>query len=160
MLTWWSESLFQFFRPGSRPNTADHVYKTDHPGLQKIHDAVTEAGITAPIVPSKLSNEFQLDELHVLQLEEDISIHSRLASDRNEIMFTAITHSEQSMFQHEKKAESIPVWNIAGINHYVISNTYNLIVTWVTENIECTISADCPEEDVYRLIESIYTSED
>lgn len=160
VLTWWSDSLFQFFRPGSRPNIEEYVYKTDHPGLQEIYDAVTGAGITAPIVPSQLSDEFKLKELHVFQLEEDISIHSRLANDRNEILFTANTCSEQSMFQHEKKAENIPVWNIAGIDHYVISNNQTLIVTWVTENIECSISADCPEEDVYSLICSIYTSED
>ena len=93
-------------------------------------------------------------------MEEDISINSRLVSDRYKIIFTAITHSDQSMFQHEKKAESIAVWNIADIDHYVISNNKTLIVTWVIENIECSITTDCPEEDVYRLIKSIYTSED
>jgi hypothetical protein len=68
----------------------------------------------------------------------------------------AIAHSQQSMLQHEKKAENITVWNIANIDHYVIFNNQTLIVTWVTENIECSISADCPEEDVYKLIYSIY----
>ena len=160
VLTWWSDSLFQFFRPGSRPNVEEYIFKTNHPGLQEIHDAVTEAGITVPIVPSQLSDEFKLEELKVSQLEEDTSLFARLESDRKEILITAITHSEQAMLQHEKKAESITVWNIADIDHYVISNNQTLIVTWVTENIECTISADCPEEDVYRLIYSIYTSED
>ena len=160
VLTWWSNSLFQFFRPGSKANIEEYIFKTNHPGLQEIHDAVTEAGITVPIVPSQLPDGFILEELKVSQLEEDISIHSRLASDQNKIIFTAITHSDQSLFQHEKKGENIVVWNIADIDHYVISNNQTLIVTWVTENIECTISADCPEEDVYSLIYSIYTSED
>ena len=160
VLTWWSDNLFQVFRPGSRPNVEEYVYKTNHPGLQEIHDAVTEAGITAPIVPSQLSGEFKLKELKVSQLEKDTFVYACLASGHNQIMFTATTHSEQAMLQHEKKAESITVWNIAGIDHYVISNNQTLIVTWVTENIECSISADCPEEDVYSLICSIYTSED
>ena len=160
VLTWWSDSLFQFFRPGSKPNVEEYVYTTNHPGLQEIHDAVTEAGITTPIVPSKLSDEFKLTEHCIFQLEEDISINSRLVSDRYKIIFTAITHSDKSMFQHEKKAESIAVWNIADIDHYMISNNQTLIVTWVTDNIECAITTDCPEEDVYRLICSIYTSED
>ena len=160
LLTWWSDSLFQFFRPGSKPNIEEYVYKTDHPGLQEIYDAVTEAGITVSIVPSKLSDEFKLEELQMLQLKEDISIHACLLSDHNRIIFTAITHSEQSMLQHEKKAESISVWNIAGIDHYVISNNNTFIITWITDNVECTITTDCPEEDVYKLICSIYTSED
>ena len=160
VLTWWSDSLFQFFRPGSRPNVQEYIFKTNHPGLQEIHDAVTEAGITVPIVPSQLSDEFKLEDLQILQFEEDTSLFTRLVSDRNEILFTAITHSEQAMLQHEKKAESIAVWNIADIDHYVIFNNQTLIVTWVTENVECSITTDCPEEDVYRLIYSIYTSED
>ena len=79
VLTWWSDSLFQFFRSGSKPNIEEYVYKTDHPGLQEIHDAVTEAGITAPIIPSKLSDEFQLVELKVFPAPDDISIHTHLA---------------------------------------------------------------------------------
>ena len=160
VLTWWSDSLFQLFRPGSKPNIEEFVYQTDHPGLQEIYDTVVDAGITAQIVPSDLSDEFQLTELKIAYLQGDVSLHTRLATDRNEILLTIISHSQESMFQHEKKAESITVWNIAGIDHYVISNNKTLIVTWVTENIECTITTDCPEEDVYRLIESIYTSED
>lgn len=160
VLTWWSDSLFQFFRPGSRPNVEEYIFKTNHPGLQEIHDAVTAIGITIPIVPSQLSDEFKLEDLQILQFEEDTSLFTRLVSDRNEILFTAITHSEQAMLQHEKKAESITVWNIADIDHYVIFNTDTFIITWVTDNIECTITTDCPEEDVYGLICSIYTSED
>ena len=156
VLTWWSDSLFQFFRPGSRPNIEEYVFKTNHPGLQEIYYAVTEIGITAPIVPSELSDNFRLTELKTFPSPEDASIYARLASGHNEILFTAITHSEQSMLQHEKKAENVSVWNIAGIDHYVLSNTDTFILTWIAENIECTITTDCPEEDVYRLIYSIY----
>lgn len=160
VLTWWSDSLFQFFRPGSKPNIDEYVYKTDHPGLQEIYHAVTEAGVTVPIVPRKLSGEFELVELKTKQLQGDVSIHARLTSNRNKILFMAIVHSQHSMLQHEKMAKNIAVWNTAGIDHYVISNNNTWIITWVTDNIECTITTDCPEEDVYRLINSIYTSED
>ena len=160
VLTWWSDSLFQLFNPGSKPNVEEYVFKTDHPGLQQIYDAVAEAGVTVPIVPQKLSDSFQLTEHYLFQLQEDISIHSRFISDYNEIIFSTITHSQQSMLQHEKTPDNVTVWNIAGIDHYVLSNTDTYIITWVTGNTECTITTDCPEEDVYRLIKSIYTSED
>ena len=160
VLTWWSDSLIQLFRPSQKPNIEEFEYKTDHPGLQQIYDAITEAGITEQIVPSSLSDEFKLSELKILQMQEDISVYTRLRSDSNEILFMAVSHSEQAMLQHEKKAENVSVWNIANVDHYVISNNNTWIITWVTDNIECTITTDCPEEDVYRLIESIYTSED
>ena len=159
VLSWWSDSLFQVFRPGSKPNTEEYVFKTDHPGLQKIYDAVTEVGITTPIVPSKVPSEFELLELEVTQFQNDSFLYSRLASSRNEIQFTAVTHHDQTMFQHEKMSSSIAVWNISGIDHYVMSNTDTWIITWVTDSVECTVTTDCPEEDVYKLICSIYTSE-
>ena len=159
VLTWWSDSLFQFFRPNSKPNIEAYVYKTDHPGLQQIYDAVTEAGVTVPIVPMNLSDEFKLTELKIFPSPDDISIHTRLTNNHNDILFTIIAHNQQAMLQHEKKDESITVWSTAGIDHYVLSNNNTWIITWVTENIECSITTDCPEEDVYKLINSIYTSE-
>lgn len=160
VLTWWSDSLFQFFRPGSKPNIEEYVYQTNHPGLQQIYDAVTEAGITAPIVPSELSNEFQLAEHYILQLEENTTTYACLTSDHNKILFMAIAHNGQAMLQHEKTPDNVSIWNIAGIDHYVLFNTDTFIITWITDNIECTITTDCSEEDVYRLLYSIYTSED
>lgn len=160
ILAWWSDSLFQLFRPNSRPNVEEYLFKTDHPGLQQFYDTVAEAGITAPIVPQNLSAEFQLIESEALQLGGATTIYARLISDCYEIIFMAVAQNQQTLFQHEKRNESIAVWNLAGIDHYVLSNTDTWIITWVTENIECTITTDCPEEDVYRLIKSIYTSED
>ena len=133
VLTWWSDSLFQFFRPGQKPNIEEYEYKTDHPGLQQIYDAVTEVGITEQIVPSSLSDEFELLELKIAQMQDDISVYTILKSNSNKILFTAIAHSDQAMLQYEKKPESIAVWNIANIDHYVLSNTDTFIITWITE---------------------------
>lgn len=160
ILSWWSNSLFQLFRPGDKPNAEEYVYNTDHPGLQQIYDTVVGLGITEPIVPQQLSAEFQLTESEALQLGGDTTIYARFTSNRNEIIFVASVQSQQTLLQHEKRAESIAVWDLNGIDHYVISNTDTWVITWVADNIECTVTTDCPEEDVYRLIKSIYTLED
>ena len=101
LLVWWSDSLLQLFRPGSKPNVEEYVFKTDHPGLQQLYDTVAEAGITAPIVPQKLSAEFQLTESEAFQLGEDITIYARLANDSDEIIFMAIVQNQESLLQHE-----------------------------------------------------------
>lgn len=159
VLSWWSDSVFQFFTPGKQMRTRPSVFETDHPGLQEIYNTVTELGITEPIVPRELSTEFELTELKVLQMFDDTSIHCRFANKKYRILFTIIIHSKQAMFQHEKAAENASVWELAGAEHYVVSNTKELIVTWVANNIECTITTDCPKEDIYDFIKSIYTSE-
>ena len=53
---------------------------------------------------------FEPDESCEIVDTEDISIHARLASDCSEILFMAIAQNQQSMLQHEKKAESVAVF--------------------------------------------------
>ena len=159
VLGWWSDSVFQFISPGEKPVTRSIVFQTDHPGLQEIYDTVTELGITQQIVPQELSEEYELTELKAVQMFDDTFIHACLTDQHNNILFNVIVHSNQATLQCEKTAENISVWDLSGVEHYVISNTEDTTVTWVTNNIECTIAADCPEEDVYDFIKSIYTSE-
>lgn len=160
VLGWWSDSVFRVFVPGEKPLVQDYVYETDHPGLQQIYDAVTELGITQQIVPQKLSKEFELTEIKTLHFLGDTTIYAHLASNNHEYAFSAVVHSDQPMYHHEKTEDNISVWELVGTEHYVISNTEDLTVTWVVGNIECTVITDCPIEDTYVLIKSIYTSED
>lgn len=159
VLTWWSESAFRLFHPGKQITTQPYMYETNHPGLQQIYDAVTELGISEPIVPRKLSGEYTLTELRTDQVFEDTFVYACLASGNNEVLFTVTIQNKQALLQHEKNAENASIWSLAGIEHYVVSNNEDFIITWVTDNIECTITTDLPEEDVFRLINSIYTSE-
>ena len=160
VLGWWSDNVFRVFTPGEKPATRSIVFQTDHPGLQEIYDTVTELGITQQIVPQDLSEEFELTELKVVQMLDDTFIHARLTDHHNVILISLIVHSNQATLQYEKTAENVSVWDLSGVEHYLISNTAEQIVTWVTGNIECTVITDCPEEDVYDFIKSIYTSEE
>lgn len=160
VLSWWSDSAFQFFNPGKQPNTHIYVYETDHPGLQQLYDTVTELGITDPIVPRQIPEDFSLIEIKTKQMREHFSIDASFTKDNQSILISVIVHSNNSAFQHEKDHQNVFIWELAGHNHYVISNQGTWNVTWVTNGIECTIITDCPEEDVYKIIKSIYTSED
>lgn len=159
VLGWWSDSMFKLITPGKQMRTQPYVFETDHPGLQELYDTVTELGITQQIVPQELSKEFELTEIKKFEFTGETSIFAHLIDNDKEILFTVIIHNSQAMLQHEKTPEDVPVWELAGVEHYVISNTDELIITWVMDNIECTVTTDCPEEDVYDFIKSIYASE-
>ena len=159
VLGWWSDSVFQFITPGKQPHMQDYVYETDHPGLQQLYDTVKKAGITTPIVPRRMSLEFELTDLKSKQIQEDTFIDAHFTKGEHSVLVSIIGHSDEAAFQHEKDPEYIDIWGINGCNHYVIANEEQWIVTWINEGIKCTIVADCPEEDVYDMIKSIYTSE-
>ena len=73
-------------------------------------------------------------------------------------LISIIVNNEGYNLRLEKNPEVVSIWNFAGIEHAVISNTENCSVSWIIDRIECTVVTNC-KEDVYNLIKSIYTSE-
>ena len=159
VLSWWSDSLFRFFAPGKQPNTHTYVFETDHPGLQEIFNAVTELGITDPVVPTWVPDGFELTELKVHQALDFSAIHAHLINKDHQLLLSFVVNQDSTNFQHEKDNEPVNILELSGYDHYMISNNGEQIVTWMAYGIECTITTDCTEEDAYRIVKSIYTSE-
>ena len=161
VLSWWSDSTFQLFRPGEQPNTHEYVYQTDHPGLRHLYDAVTELGITDPVVPRWIPEGFELLELNSYPMDGHVMIYTLFSSEDAEILITITKYEDFSKtLQYEKNTGDVTIWDLGGTEYYVLSNTNNCTVAWFTNGSECSLSADCPEEDVYKILKSIYTSED
>lgn len=159
VLCWWSDSVFQLFTPGKHPTVQEYVYETDHPGLQQIYDTVAELGITEPVVPRYISKEFELIELKTYQMTGHTSIYANLASDERNVSITITICGTQNSLTHEKSMSDVSIWDLAGREHYILNNNNELIVTWIAAGLECTVIADCSQEEVYRIIKSIYTLE-
>ena len=161
VLTRWTDRMFQFFDPGEQEFAAeDYEFRTDNPDLQKIYDAVTELGVTQPVVPMWIPSGYILKDLVVFDFEEDTSVFACLTNEDNCILITITVITGETSFQHEKNLQNVKVLELSGIEHYIISNVNEKIVTWMTNGIECSIVADCQEEDLNRLLESIYIPED
>lgn len=159
VLSWWSDSVFRFFAPGKQPNTHTYVYETDNPGLQQLFDVVTELGITDPVVPRWVPDGFELTEIKTHHALDFSAIHAHLKSKDHQLLLSFVINNDKTNFQHEKDNESVYIWELSGYDHYMISNKGEYIVTWMAYGIECTITTDCSEEDAYKIVKSIYTSE-
>lgn len=159
IISWWSDSVFQLLTPGKQPLTQPYVYETDHPGLQQIYDAVTELGVTEPIVPMWVPKEFVLVELKVYPFLEGSVISAQMETTNQHLLISYVINKENTIFQHEKDLSDLQIWDLAGLEHYMVSNNNEHIITWYTNRIEGAVTTDCTEEDVYRIIKSIYTLE-
>ena len=158
VIGWWNDSVFRFVKPGETPIEEEYVFKTDHPGLQQIYDAVADLGVTVPVVPTDLSKEYELTELKVYHMNGKVAITACLANGLNKYLISIVVHNDSDNLRLEKSTERVSVWDFAGIEHAVMFNTENCSVSWIIDRIECTVVTNC-KEDVYNLIKSIYTSE-
>ena len=161
VLSRWTDSIFSFFSAGESPeNVGAYVFRTDDPGLQRIYEAVTELGITDPVVPMWLPDGFEVKEVKNYEFEKDKSLAVEIANYDSFVILTVNVHSDIVPFQHEKDTESVKIVEVAGIEHYLMSNAGKHNITWIIDNIECSIATDCEEEEVHRILNSIYTPED
>lgn len=159
ILARWTDSVFEFFIPGNTNSQPQYVFETDHPGLQQIYEAVVEMGIDAPVVPTWVPEEYELDEVKVIKEPTESTLLAKLQSKENTISFFVVVQNMESPRNHVKDAEKVEIFEAAGIEHYLISNNERINATWLLKNIECSVVTDC-QEDIYKILKSIYTTEE
>lgn len=160
VLSRWTDSIFSFFAAGESPETVgEYVFQTDDPGLQKIYEAVTELGITDPVVPMWLPEGFEVREVKNIHTIDDAMVFAYVADEKNYICLTLTKKYMDMSFQYEKDIENVEIVEVNGIEHYCITNKDSVTITWIASGLECVIITDCEEEEIYRLLESIYTPE-
>lgn len=160
MLARWTDSVFEFFSPSDPNDQPEYVFKTDHPGLQRIYDAVAEMGITDPVVPMWVPDGYVLQDMRILRQSVDTTILAGLTKENKYMFFNIIVHSEEMFYKHEKDAKNVTIIELNGVQHYVMSNFEEHIVAWVIDSVECSLITNCHEEELHSVLESIYTMEE
>lgn len=157
MLARWTDSVFEFFNPaeehGQQP---EYVFKTDHPGLQQIYDAVVEMGITDPVVPMWVPEGYVLQDMCTLRQSADETILAGLTVENGYIFLNITIHGDESSFKYEKDTQTVTIVELNGVSHYIINNLDERRATWIKDGVECSIATNCQEEELYKLLRSIY----
>ena len=160
-LTKWTDEFFGFFREEEDTfRLEDYEFRTDNPGLQQIYDAVTELGVTIPAVPMWLPEGYELAECTTVETPAKKYIHARFLNNENAcVLQINVLHTEGAK-DYFKDEIPVQVYEKCGMKHNVIRNTENWSVTWTKDNIECSITLNCPEEALRRILGSIFVTED
>lgn len=157
----WSESIFELFSPGyQNDNEVEYVFKTDHPGLQQVYDAVSELGVTEPVVPTWLPEELQLIEIDTKNVSKDRGIVAAFESASYFVVFRMDISSGTSPSEYHKNEANVKKYEKGGVTHYLMENSDNCTIVWSRSNIECALSMNCQEDTILQILESIYGLED
>lgn len=156
----WSDSIFQLFSREHRGRSSDgYVFRTDNPGLQELYDTVSQLGVTVPVIPMWLDGEYQLVECKVTELPNAVKVRATmLCADKSAIFEMSIYSEPISREYHKNVPDAVP-YESNGIFHHIFQNRDLWAVVWERDNVECFISVDY-QEDVHRVINSIYTTEE
>lgn len=152
----WNDKLFWIESPGSPVEAPEgYVFQTDNPGLQQLYDAVTELGITAPVVPMWLPEGSELVHLDTLISEENVKLRALFRTDGIDVTFfiKTMNYLDTSLRKNETKPE---IWCFMGREHFFVSNDVSAKVAWSTGEHEISVFAPLEKRCLYKIVKSIY----
>lgn len=161
-LTKWTDNVFAIFGPSNADDVArqEYVFQTDNPGLQEVYDEVAGMGVTVPVVPMKLPDGAELDELKVTHTRTRTYIYARLVTENAEFILEYSLYGTDVLREYSWDTTGAEDYECNGIHHDIVNNDGNYAAVWSRENLECSVIVDCQEDVLYDILDSIYTTED
>ena len=157
----WTDSIFEFFNSGTPDDPQpEYVFKTDNPGLQEVYDAITELGVTDPVVPMWLPEGYELEEYKLVEMPTMIELHARFIDRNYSMVLTVNIYNEEQSFEYIKDGTDIVYYECSGTSHHIMRNNDRWVVAWTKSHMECAFTIDCQEDILYKILESIYKVEE
>ena len=158
----WTESIFELISQRNQEGytSKEHVFQTDHPGLQELYEVVTELEVTAPVVPMWLDERYILEYYDRITTPAYTKITAYFSNGEIEAVYELSIYSDNIPREFHKNGVDVETHESNGIIHYLFRNINTWSIVWIKDNLECTLSLDCQKDDVYRIIDSIYAMEE
>ena len=151
----WNDKIFWIESPGTPVDPPeDYVFQTDNPGLQQLYDAVTELGITVPVVPMWLPDGFEMASIEIFTDEDNVTILSSFAAEDSQ--FALCIEKRENDVEQTKDYGSPEFWECAGIKHFYLTNHIGTKMVWENANYNILISTSLNKYVVESIINSIY----
>lgn len=157
----WTEDIFYLISPAESNQEAEaYVFRTENPGLQEVYDKVVELGVTVPVVPMWIPEGYILVECKVTETPSSDYLFARFFDGNTQLVYQLNVFSDNFTHEFYKDGAEIRVEERNGIDHTIMQNYDKLIAVWTTDNMQCSIGLDCPEETMIRILDTIYTTEE
>lgn len=120
--------------------------------------ALSAYGIQDPLVPTWLPDGFEEDTLKITEDPKGVTFVSncKVASNDIIVQITSYSSGNASNTIYETVGEKIRLYEVNGIEHYIMPISKQTRVLWICNNNECSIRCSLQDEDIYRMIDSIY----
>lgn len=161
MLVDFKEDIMEFFSPADiTEHSLEYVFKTNHPGLQQVYDAVVEMGVDIPVVPMWIPEKYVLNDCKTLITPAKSGLNATFGWDDLECVFNIDVYQNPISRSYQKNDIEIREVELNGKCFYITRNLDVLVAVWTEDNIECSIFIECQEDTLEKILKSIYEMED
>ena len=154
----WTKDTFGFETNMNEPEPTPYI-KQIPAELAELENLMIEHGLSDDLIPGYIPDEYKILDLQYTDLADADSIFCQLSNGSNDILFIYRIYSgDSTSFQLEKDALSPEKYESGGTTYYIMSNMDDYFVTWLSENIECTISGISTHDEALKMITSLNQS--
>lgn len=154
------EDVVAFFRRDEEDNRHFPDDMIEHLGLEELRETVENYGVSVPVVPSWIPEEYELKELKTESSPSEIKISACFIMDDREMIIFYEVYGASVTTEFIKDETESELFETAGVIHSIYTNNEMQYALWDRDNIQCSIVADCREENLRKILASIYNMED
>lgn len=154
----WTKDTFGFETTVNEPKPSEYVKQIPEE-LTELNDLMLNHGLSNRLIPSYIPEGYKMGSLEYDDLGDADTIFCQLSNGANDIMLIYSIHSgDSTSFQLEKDALSPEKYESGGTTYYIMSNMDDYLVSWLSDNVECTILGIPSHDEALKMITSLYQS--
>lgn len=154
----WTKDTFGFETTVNEPKPSEYVKQIPEE-LTELNDLMLNHGLSNKLIPSYIPEGYKMGSLEYDDLGDADTIFCQLSNGANDIMLIYSIHSgDSTSFQLEKDALSPEKYESGGTTYYIMSNMDDYLVSWLSDNVECTISGIPSRDEALKMIASFNQS--
>lgn len=154
----WTKDTFGFETTVNEHKPTPYVKQIPEE-LVDLKNLMTEHGLSKTLIPGYIPEGYKLTNLKYDDFNDTDTIFCQLSNGSNDIMLIYRVYSgDSTSFQLEKDDLSPEKYESGGTKYYIMSNMDDYFVTWLSDNVECTISGIPSRDEALKMIASFNQS--
>ncbi len=152
----WTNDIFFFSKNQEAP-----VYplaEGESAEFDTIEDALSAFNIDTPMAPSWYPDRIGEFEVTGSVANQTMEICATSGGENSDLLVSYSEFSDQSgpLFVIEKDQNNITLYEKDGHSHYIMADNGLSKATWVVDNIQCIIFGTVSQDEMIKIIDSIY----
>lgn len=129
--------------------------------FSSLQEALNYFNVNMPVIPKWYPDGFIQAQLTVIPFYESVLVSARYEKDSHTHTFSITmmiytSQQENHIWFFEKDDNPVLIHETHEVRHYIMSNNDVMVSVWMNGNIEVSIQGDITQEELLKMIDSIY----
>lgn len=151
----WTSDRFGFLMG---EDMSGNLYSEDgiEASYSELEKALDANGVTVNVVPKYMPSGFLVSSVTSSECTRGHNVVCTLTNNDKEIILNYVVLLEEPAIVFVKDEGSPNIYAKEGIEHYILTNEGSYLATWINQNVQCEIFNVEEEEELLKMIDSIY----